>query len=166
MLDEASTMALLNPASALGVSEAFNLPAVPTTDVSQEKAYNSVYLPIGDFRGNNRSPIDFVIPNSGQKYISLNDTSIYVRFKIVTDEGAGIKYTAGNWQQSDTNDVVSPISNILGSLFSSSELYLNNVSVSSPILNSHCYIDYLKKLLNYSQNSKKIYPFLRGIWSR
>lgn len=146
-------MALLSVASPLGVSEAFNLTSIPATDVSQEKGFTSCYMPLSDPKNGN-GPIEFLVQNTGTKYINLSETALYVRFVIKDSEGNEIKYKAGNLEPADDNDVVTGVANILNSLFTSTELYLNGVSVSSPILNSHAYIDYLKKLLNYSKESK------------
>lgn len=147
-------MALLTETSPVGVSEAFNLASIPVTDVSHQRAYTSVYLPISDYKDKSRNPIEFVVNNSGTKYISLNDTSLYVRFEIRDSEGEPLKYKNDNLNVAADNDVVAGVGNILNSLFTSIEVYLNGVSISTPVLNSHCYIDYIKKLLNYSNDSK------------
>src|SRR6267154_5579636 len=66
-------------------------------------------------------PIEFVVGGSGQDYIDLANTQLYVKAEI----------TQGNGQPIDNTHQVGPINLLLHSLFSEVDFKLNDAVISS-----------------------------------
>lgn len=148
-------MSLISKESSFSVSDGFNIHAVGDTDVSLKKSYTNIHHPQNEYKTTNSDTINFIIPATGTKYIDLAETKLYIRFKIVNSKNEDLTYDAAHPNDPEKSDIVSPINNILGSLFSNIDLYLNGVLISNPSINSYAYIDYMKKLLNTSITTKK-----------
>jgi hypothetical protein len=80
---------------------------------------------------------------SGQDYVDLANTQLYVRAKI----------THGNGDPINGTDHVGPVNLTLHSLFSEMDLKLNETLVSSTN-NTYSYRAYLENLLSYGQDAK------------
>src|SRR3954466_14698239 len=88
-------------------------------------------------------PIEFVIGGSGQDYIDLANTQLFVRAEIVRDNNQAI----------DNAQHVAPINHLLHSMFSEVDLKLNDTLISSTN-NTYAYRAYLETLLTYGPAAK------------
>lgn len=120
--------------------ELFTLPPTQTTIKGSHSVY---YKPISSLTDD--SPIEFVVPGQGDEYIDLAHTMLSIRVKIDTPdktEGAD-----------DTTAVVGPVNNLLHSMFSQADVFLNQKLVSPPN-NAYAYRAYIERLLNYAYAAK------------
>src|SRR5206468_1690151 len=88
-------------------------------------------------------PIEFVVSGSGQDYIDLANSQLYVRAEIVQGTNAAI----------DNTYHVGPINLLLHSLFSEVDFKLNDTLISSTN-NTYPYRAYIETLLSYGPAAK------------
>ena len=89
-------------------------------------------------------PIEFVVPGTGDAYIDLANTYLFVRAKIIRGAGTNLA--------DDTP--VAPVNNWLHSLFSQVDVYLNDTLVT-PSSNTYPFRAYVETLLSYGAEAKK-----------
>jgi len=100
------------------------------------------YLPIQSITKD--GPITFLVPGQGSRYLDLNKTLLYVRFKVKDGQtGASLK----------ADDNVSVVNNTLNSLFSDVRLEFNQACVSNSNHMSH-YRAYFETLFNFNDSAK------------
>lgn len=90
------------------------------------------------------SAVDIVIPGSGPQYLDLKRSRLYVKAKIVKEDGTACTET----------DKVTPVNLWLQSLWSSVNVYFQQRLVSSAGTN-YPYKAYLEVLLNYGIDAKE-----------
>lgn len=117
--------------------------SVLPTQTSIESSSYGEFCPLASLADNN-APLDFTINGSGQDYVDLGNTQIYVRVQITKGDGTLI----------DANSHVSPINLLLHSMFSEVELKLNDVIVSS-CNGTYPYRAMLETLLSYGSAAKQ-----------
>ena len=88
-------------------------------------------------------PIEFVVGGSGQDYIDLANTQLYVRVEIVQENNQAI----------DNAQHVAPVNLLLHSLFSEVDVKLNDTLISSTN-NTYAYRAYLETPLTYGPEAK------------
>ena len=134
-------MAFLHSQSGECLKSELDLFSVPRTQTSIEGGGYVEYNPISSL--NHSAPIEFVINGSGQEYIDLANTQIYVKAQIVMPNGDDIANDA----------VVGPVNNLLHSLFSEVDVKVNDTLLSSTN-NTYSYRSYLETLLTYGKDVK------------
>lgn len=88
-------------------------------------------------------PVEFHIASSGEEYLDLNQTQLYVKVKIVKADGGSI----------DKDVQIGPVNLFLHSLFSQVDITLNDRLVSDSS-NTYPFKAYLQTLLNNGYDSK------------
>ncbi len=88
-------------------------------------------------------PIEFLISGSGDDYLDLANTMLYVQVKVARANGDDL----------DMVDPVGPVNNWLHSLFSQVDVYLNGTLVI-PSTNTYAYRAYIETLLSYGPDAK------------
>lgn len=116
--------------------------AVPPTQTSIESGVWVEYNPISSITDG--IPIEFAVTGSGQDYVDLANTQIFVRAQILRANNAVI----------DNTDHVAPINLLMHSLFSEVDIKLNDTLVSSTN-NTYAYRAYLETLLSYGPAAKQ-----------
>ena len=116
--------------------------AVGPTQTSVESGAWVEYNPISSL--SDGVPIEFVIGGSGQDYMDLANSYIYVKAQVTRADGAAI----------DATDHVAPVNLLLHSLFSEVDIKLNDTLVSSTN-NTYAYRAYIETLLTYGEEAKK-----------
>ena len=134
-------MAKYDDSCPCGKSE-LNIFSIPATLTSMDCGGYVEYNPISSI--GDGTPIEFDINGSGQDYIDLATTQLYVKAKIVTADGGDIAADA----------VVGPVNNFLHSLFTEVDIKVNGTMVSSAN-NTYAYRAYLENLLSYGTDAKK-----------
>ena len=134
-------MAFVHPQSCECAKSELDLFAVPLTQTSIEFGTWVEYIPISALA--HGLPIEFNIIGSGQDYVDLASTQLYVKAKI----------TRGNDNDIDGTDHVAPVNLTLHSLFSEVDLKLNDSLISSTN-NMYPYRAYLETMLTYGENAK------------
>ena len=114
----------------------------PVTNVGVEQIQWLHIAPISQIT--EESAIDFVIPGSGSQYLDLRRSRLYVKAKIVKEDGSDCT----------SDDTVSPVNLWMSSLFSQVNVYLQQTLVSSSGTNNS-YKSYLEVLLNYGIDAKE-----------
>ena len=135
-------MAFVHPQSCECTKSELDIFTVPPTQTSMETGGWTEFNPISSL--SNGVPIEFVIGGSGQEYLDLANTQLYVRARIVQANNTAI----------DNTHNVAPTNLWLHSLFSEIDVKLNDMLVTSTN-NTYTYRDYLKTLLSYSPAAKK-----------
>jgi len=115
--------------------------AVPGTQTAVESSSTVEYNPVSALA--HLLPIEFNIVASGESYIDLNNTQLYVRLKITKENGDDIAGT----------DLVGPVNLTLQSLFSEIEMKLNDTLITSSN-GTYAYRSYLETLLSFGPAAK------------
>jgi len=116
--------------------------SVPPTQTSVENGGVIEFNPISSLADG--APIEFVISGSGQDYLDLSNTQLYVRAQILRADGTNIWAT----------DNVAPVNLWLHSLISEVDVKLNDTLVTSTN-NTYSYRAYLETLLSYGPAAKQ-----------
>lgn len=134
-------MAFVHPHSCECALSQLELFSMPPTQTSIENSTVVEYNPISAIV--HGLPIEFVVTGSGQEYIDIANTQLYVRAKITRANGADIV----------DGDIVGPINLPIHSLFCEVDLKLNDTTVSSNN-NTYAYRSYIETLLTYGPDAK------------
>ena len=135
-------MAFVHPQSCECSKSELDIFLVPPTQTSIESGGWVKYYPISSIADG--TPIEFSVGGSGQDYIDLANTQLYVRAQLVKNNNNHV----------DANDHVGPVNLFLHSLFSEIDLKLNDTLVSSTN-NTYPYRAYLETVLSYGPAAKK-----------
>ena len=145
-------MALLHSLSNPAVNSSLDIFSMEQTDVSLSDQFFLDYYPIADLSTNNFSPIEFICTASDNYYVDLSKTRIFVTIKVIKGT-ENLKFTSASdadLKDPAKSDIVAPINNIIHSLFSNIEVYIQDLLVSQPATNNYPYLAYLHKILNNS----------------
>ena len=134
-------MAFIHPLSSECLKSELDLFSVPMTQTSIESGCYVEYNPISSI--NDGTPIEFVVSGSGQDYLDIANTQLYVRAQIRKGDNTLI----------DDNSQVAPVNLFLQSLFCEVDVKLNDVLITSTN-NTYAYRAYLETLLSYGSESK------------
>ncbi|XP_063933483.1 uncharacterized protein F54H12.2-like [Zophobas morio] len=142
-------MAFLHPCSCGCVKSELDLFAIPTTQTSVENGQWIHYNTLNSI--SDEGLLEFVI-NTADEYIDLSHTLFALNAKLVKEDGANFIAT----------DKIVPVNNILHSLFSRVDVYLNQKLISPPN-NTYVYKSYIETLLNYCPAAKNSH-LTCGLW--
>ena len=134
-------MAFVHPQSCECLKSELDIFSVPPTQTSIESGSYVEYNPISSITDG--SPIEFVISGSGQDYIDLVNTRLYVKLDVRKADNTAIVAASQ----------VGPVNLLLHSLFSEVDVKLNDVLITSTN-NTYAYRAYLETLLTYGSESK------------
>ena len=135
-------MAFIHQQSCESVKSELDLFAVPPTQTSIDEGQWIEHQPMTSL--NSGGPIEFVVPGTGDAYIDLVNTYLFVRAKIIRGVGTNLA--------DDTP--VAPVNTWLHSLFSQVDVYLNDTLVT-PSSNTYPCRAYVETLLSYGAEAKK-----------
>ncbi|XP_035692553.1 uncharacterized protein F54H12.2-like [Branchiostoma floridae] len=134
-------MAHLHPLSDGCTKSELDLFQIPPTQTTIQDGRWIEYRPVANLAES--SPVEFDIPSSGEEYVDLSQTQLYVRAKVVRGNGAdlpeGVK--------------VGPVNLFMHSLFQQIDVSLNNKLVT-PSSNTYPYRAMIETLLNFGQEAK------------
>lgn len=142
-------MAFLDPRSCECVKSELDLFALPTTQTSIENGQWLHYNTLNSITDD--GPLEFVV-NGADEYIDLSHTLLLLNVKLVKEDGTNFAAT----------DKIAPVNNILHSLFSQIDVYLNQKLISPPN-NTYAYKSYIETLLNYGPAAKNSH-LTCGLW--
>lgn len=112
---------------------------VPPTNIALEESKWMEYYPISSTLQSETAPIEFDIQGQGDEYIDLSQTYVQIVCKFTKDDGTAL---------TGANTSVTPVNNIIHSLFSEIDVTLNG-KIISPGTDTYPYKAYLEKLLSY-----------------
>ncbi|XP_071832414.1 uncharacterized protein F54H12.2-like [Apostichopus japonicus] len=137
-------MSLLHDHSCECTKSELDLFALPPTQTSIEKGQWIEYHPIANITDN--GPLEFNISGSGEEYIDLAQTQLYVKAKITQANGDDLANTSS----------VGPVNLFIQSLFSQVDVSLNErlISTSTP---TYPYRAMIETLLSYGSEAKQSY---------
>lgn len=138
-------MAFINSHRNLTTKTELDIFATPPTQNSIESGTTLCVRPISSLT--DASPIEFLIPGSGEEYIDVAHTTLHLVAKIKPDE---IEATKDNEKKQPN---IGPINNFLHSIFSQVDIYLNQKCITPPS-NNYNYRAYIENLLNYGSDAK------------
>ncbi|GFX85347.1 uncharacterized protein F54H12.2 [Trichonephila clavipes] len=139
--DDMLEMAFLLKDSPECAKSELNLFALPPTQTVIERGQWVQFHPIANV--SDGGPIEFVISGSGEEYLDLSQTQLYVRAKILRNDGRLIT----------EENKVGPVNLFLHSLFSQVDISLNERIISSSS-NTYAYRAIIETLLNHGYDSK------------
>lgn len=125
--------------------------ALPPTQTAVEKGQFIEFHPLANIRDG--GPVEFNISGSGEEYMDLSSSYLYVKVKIVKSDGSKLP----------DKEEVAPINLILHSLFSQVDVSLNERIISSAT-NTYPYLAYIETLLNYGEDAKKTLLTCEGFY--
>ncbi|GIX99585.1 hypothetical protein CDAR_26361 [Caerostris darwini] len=118
--------------------ELFHLPA---TQTAIEDGHWVEFHPLSNvFDG---GPVEFHISGSGEEYVDLSQTQLYVKAKIVKADGKPL----------EKDEKIGPVNLFMHSLFSQMDISLNDRLVSNSS-NTYSYRSYFETLLNHGFDCK------------
>ena len=135
-------MAFIHQQSCEGVKSELDLFAVPPTQTSIDEGQWIEHQPMTSL--DSGGPIEFVVPETGDAYIDLANTYLFVRAKIIRGVGTN--------RADDTP--AAPVNNWLHSLFSQVDVNLNDTLVT-PSSNTYPFRAYVETLLSCGAEAKK-----------
>ena len=141
-------------------SDLFSIPAVQNTI---EEGYFQEYRPVTPLSDD--APLEFLIPAQTMEYLDLSLTRLHLKLQIFKKNGNLLKGDTPATEKvaAVPGDNVAPINNLLHSLFSNVELFLNKKCVSAS--NMYHYRAYIENLLNYGSDAKSSH-FGSLIWKK
>jgi hypothetical protein len=89
-------------------------------------------------------PLEFFVSGSGEDYVDLANTYLYIQAKIIKSDGTDL---AGG-------DIAVPVNNWLHSLFSQVDVSLNETLIT-PSSQTYAFRAYIENLISYSEDAKK-----------
>ena len=135
-------MALVHNMSCECVKSELDLFSIPPTQTSIEHGQWVEHHPLATITDS--GPLEFSISGSGEDYVDLANTLLYIRAQIVKDDGTNLPQDAE----------VGPTNLWLHSLFSQVDVSLNEKLIS-PSTNTYPYRAYLETLLSYGPAAKE-----------
>ena len=135
-------MAFVHRQSCEGVKSELDIFSVPPTVTSIESGQWVEHQPTASL--DSGGPIEFLLPGSGDAYMDLANTYLFVRAKVTKADGSNL----------DTDSAVGPVNNWLHSLFSQVDVYLNDTLVT-PSTNTYPYRAYIETALSYGADAKE-----------
>lgn len=135
-------MALVHGDSQERTKSELDLFTTPTTQTSISKGSWIEYHPLSNITES--GPIEFYVSGSGEEYLDLARTQLFVKAKIVKADGTDLEATTQ----------VGPTNLFLHSLFSQVDVSLNERLISSST-NTYAYRAMLETLLNYGDEAKE-----------
>ena len=115
--------------------------SIPATQGSITKGQWIEYHPISNITDS--GPIEFNISGSGEEYLALAKTQLFVKAKITKANGSAL----------DAETKVGPVNLFLHSLFSQVDVSLNE-RLTSPSTNTYPYRAMIESLFNYGGEAK------------
>lgn len=115
----------------------------PPFDVSLSNSFHAEHYPVNSV-SDRTSPITFYIQGSDQHYLDFRESRLYVRGKIVHEDGKPMVKA----------DIMAPINNFLHSMFSQCTIWLNETQITPPNM-YYAYRAYIDMLLGYGKEYKK-----------
>lgn len=135
-------MSLLHKDSCECTKSELDLFSLPGTQTSTEKGSYTEYFPISTLTDG--SPIEFVISGSGDEYLDLNQTQLYIQAKITKADGTDLA----------DDDQVGPVNLFLQSLFNQVDVSLNDRLISGSVP-TYSYRSIIENLLSYGTDAQK-----------
>lgn len=114
---------------------------IPATQTSITKGQWIEYHPLSNITDS--GPIEFNVSGTGEEYLDLARTQLFVKAKITKANGTAL----------DPNTEVGPVNLFLHSLFSQVDVSLNERLIS-PSTNTYPYRAMIETLLNYGEEAK------------
>ena len=114
---------------------------IPATQTSITKGQWIEYHPLSNIT--DTGPIEFNVSGTGEEYMDLAKTQLFVKAKI----------TKANGDNLDPNMLVGPVNLFLNSLFSQVDVSLNERLIF-PSTNTYPYRAMIETLLNYGEDAK------------
>lgn len=135
-------MAYLKSYTSATTKSELDLFTTPPIQNSVESGSLQCFRPVSALQDD--SPIEFVVPGTLDEYIDLARTTIHIVAKPIIDENNEIQ----------DNTQFSTVNNLLHSLFSQVDIYLNQRCISSSSQHYN-YRSYIENLLNFGADAKE-----------
>lgn len=137
-------MAFINLHKNMTTKTELDIFATPPTQNSIDSGTTLCVRPISSLT--DASPIEFLIPGSGEEYIDLAHTTLHLVAKIKVDDTIS--------KDKDAKPAnIAPVNNFLHSIFSQVDIHLNQKCITPPS-NNYNYRSYIENLLNYGCDAK------------
>ena len=135
-------MAFVHENSCECAKSELDLFTIPPTQTSIEMSTFCDYHPLTSLADG--TPIEFEIGGTGDDYIDLANTFLYLKVKLRRADGTDLH----------ADDVVAPTNYILHGLFSQVDIWLNGTQITAS-MNTYPYRAMLEALLSYGSDAKR-----------
>ena len=135
-------MAFVHRQSCEGVKSELDIFSVPPTVTSIESGQWMEHQSTASL--DSGGPIEFLLPRSGDAYVDLANTYLFVRANVTKPDGSDL----------DTDNAVGPMNNWLHSLFGQVDVHLNDTLVT-PSTNTYPCRGYIETALSYGADAKE-----------
>ena len=129
-------MSLVHKHSQECTKSELDLFTIPPTQVSLERGLWTEFRPVASIT--DLGPLEFHIAGSAEEYTDLSESYLYLQAQIVRPDGNNL----------GVDEDVGPVNNLLHSLISQVEVYLNGCLISN-VNNTYPYISIIQDLLSY-----------------
>lgn len=151
-----SGSSLLHPHSCECTKSELDFVSLPPTQTTIEYGHWVEHHPMTSI--SDQGPLEFHISGSGEDYLDLGNTHLYVRAKITKSDGTPVVHestpTTGSDPVQGDDHLVGPVNLWLHSLFNQVDMSLNETLVT-PSTNTYSYRSYIETLLSYGSDAKK-----------
>ena len=106
--------------------------------------------PVGTFK--NSDCVEFLWPGSGKHLVNLQESRLYVKAKIVTEDGSSLQ--SATESASSEADVCIPVNMLLNSMWKQVDLYIQEENTSPYVSTNYPYKCMIDVLLNGSDEAK------------
>ena len=135
-------MAFVHENSCECAKSELDLFTIPPTQTSIEMSTFCDYYPLTSLADG--TPIEFEIGGTGDDYIDLANTFLYLKVKLTRADGTDLH----------ADDVVAPTNYFLHGLFSQVDIWLNGTQITAS-MNTYPYRAILEALLSYGSDAKR-----------
>ena len=135
-------MAFVHENSCECAKSELDLFTIPPTQTSIEMSTFCDYHPLTSLADD--TPIEFEIGGTGDDYIDLANTFLYLKVKLTRADGTDLH----------ADDVVAPTNYFLHGLFSQVDIWLNGTQITTS-MNTYPYRAILEALLSYGSDAKR-----------
>ena len=133
------TMAFVHSQSCEGVKSELGLFRVRPTQSSIDAVQWVEHRSMASLHSG--GPIEFLLPGSGDAFLHMANTYLFVRAKVTKGDGTNL----------DPNEAVDPVNNWLHSLFSQLDVYQNDSLVTS---STNTYRAYIETAFSYGTEAR------------
>lgn len=145
-------MALIDANSCECVKSELDLFSVPPTQTSIEESHYEKFYPVTSLSAH--GPIEFQLTSSDQDYLDLQNSFLYLKFRILSDNNQIIEPPVDNVTPPSDKSFVLPINYFFATQFKSVEVLLSSTPVSS-IDTMYAYRAYIETLLSYGNTQNE-----------
>lgn len=141
-------MSLVHELSAQTPLPSFDIFSVPATQTTVERDNVTEHRPLSTLQSN--QPIEFIIPTAYDEYLSPREAIFYLRLHVILKSTTTTAIVADDWKK------VTPVNNLLHSLFESIEVHIGDKQINAAS-SAYPYLAFFDTLINLNKDAITTY---------